>query len=81
MRFIEKFYKEKREIFTQEEKSLAGKSRKKSGFHGKIKSETTGIEAINNDTTKIKQEKTKNKASSKEKFSRREKYRVIPHKF
>ena len=38
---------------------MAGKRRKKSSFHGKIKSETTGIETINNDTTKIKQQKNK----------------------
>ena len=55
MRFIEKSDKEKRGIFTQKEKSLAVKRRKKSVFHGKIKSETTGTETINNDTTKIKQ--------------------------
>ena len=48
---------------------MAGKRRNKSGFHGKIKSETTEIRIINNDITKIKQRKTKNKASNKEKFS------------
>ncbi len=49
---------------------MALKRRKESSFHGKIKSETTGTEIINNDTTKIKQKKTKNKVSNKEKFSR-----------